>query len=85
MARTVEATLPRVTSACEPIPNSPKPSEYSIWYGRQKDGTYWLDIPPGRSNPLIIGREELAPLALALLAHHYKNRPTPKNHENTTC
>lgn len=72
MARTIEVILPRATGDCEPIPGSPREPENSIWYGRRKDGAYWLDIPPGRSNPLAVSRDELAPLALALLALHYK-------------
>lgn len=75
MARTVENALPRVTSACGPIPNSPKPPEHSIWYGSRRDGAYWLHVPHGMSAPLIVGQEELAPLALALLALHYRNQP----------
>ena len=73
MARTVEVTLPRITDDCGAIPNSPKVRQSSIWYGRQKDGTCWLSSPLGRSTPPIVGREELAPLALALLALHYRN------------
>lgn len=75
MARTVENALPRVTSACDPIPNSPKPPEHSIWYGSRRDGAYWLHVPHGMSAPLIVGQEELAPLALALLALHHRNQP----------
>ncbi len=73
MARTVENVLPRVTGACDPIPNSPKPPEYSIWYGSRRDGAYWLDTPHGTGAPLIVGQEELVPLALALLALHYRS------------
>lgn len=82
MARTVENALPRVTSACDPIPNSPKPPEHSIWYGSRRDSAYWLHVPHGMSTPLIVAQEELAPLALTLLALHHTNHQQPR--KNTT-
>lgn len=73
MARTVGATLPRVTDDCEPIPNSPKPPQKSIWYGHRKGGAYWLASPTTPDETLIVPQDSLAPLALTLLALHYRN------------
>lgn len=72
MARTVEVTLPRVVDDCVPVPGSPKPAREATWIAPSRDGGCWITMPTAGYIPLMVRKEELAPLALALLAHHYR-------------
>lgn len=75
MARTVEVTLPRVVDAIARIPNSPNPTEEETWYSHRRDGSCLLDAPYRRAGSFTVSKGEVEPLALALLALHYRNQP----------
>lgn len=75
MARTVEVTLPRVVDAIARIPNSPNPTEEETWYSHRRDGSCLLDAPYRRAGSFTVFKGEVEPLALALLALHYRNQP----------
>ena len=74
MARTVEATLPRVVDGCVPAPGSSKPAREATWIAPSRDGGCWVTMPTTGYVPIMVRKEELAPLALALLAHHYRSK-----------
>ena len=84
MARTVEVELPRDNTTV-PLPEAfgkeAKPITLRRWAGE----TVIECTAQGVEEVIFVHDSELKPLALALLAHHYKNQPTPKNHQNTTC
>ena len=71
-ARTVEVTAPRVVDDCVPVPGSPKPAREATWIAPSRDGGCWITMPTAGYIPIMVRKEELAPLALALLAHHYR-------------
>lgn len=73
MARTVEVTLPRCTDDYAPVPNSPKPIKRSLWYANHHDGSYRIGKPYDRGNSLDVPKSEAVPLALTLLALHYRS------------
>ena len=73
MARTVEVTLPRVVDAIARIPNSPNPTEEETWYSHRRDGSCLLDAPYRRAGSFTVSKGEAVPLALTLLALHYRS------------
>ena len=87
MARTVEVTLPRIGTKFT-YKQQTNPYYDDITITKANSNNYQIryaeDIgTDGRGIDMLAN--ELKPVALALLAHHYKNQPTPKNHQNTTC
>ena len=72
MARIVEVTLPRVVDDCVPAPGSSQPAREATWIAPSRDGGCWVTMPTTGYVPIMVRKEELAPLALALLAHHYR-------------